>query len=305
MAINTDINQPFEDFLRAPRGDKLIRIHISRNTLIAIIVSLLIHAIVLLFVLPKIEDKKAPQSQTIQVSLAPKQQAPKAIEPMPEKPAENLPDLIPKPISKSQPKPLSKPPKIMTQKPSSNAKPSFSVPDIINAPSKSPEKIPPKESNAPTDMMAYVNQKRSAREALESDAARQNTEAVAKEAGPSESEKRDQRIKNNFESGGNGIFEITSLSSRSATFSFRGWLNDYSSSKRLFFDVEANASQDVRLVMIRKMISLIREHYQGDFNWESHRLDKVVNLSAKVEDSAFLEDFMMKEFFGPNYKNAA
>jgi hypothetical protein len=301
MAINTDINQAFEDFLRAPRGDKLIRIHISRNTLIAIIVSLLIHAIVLLFVLPKIEDKKAPESQTIEVSLAPRQEAAKAVEPtpIPQLPAEKLPE------TKSKPIPKTKPPKVMTQKPSKNTKPSFSVPDtpnVIETPEKSPEKIPPKDNIAPTDMMAYVNQKRAQRQAQESDAARINAEAAAKEAGPSESEKRDQRIKNNFESGGNGIFEITSLGAKNATFSFRGWLNDYSSSRRLFFDIEASAGQDVRLVMIRRMIGLIREHYQGDFNWESHRMARVVSLSARVEDSAFLEDFMMKEFFGANYK---
>ncbi|MEQ1767727.1 MAG: hypothetical protein ABL859_09905, partial [Methylotenera sp.] len=57
------------------------------------------------------------------------------------------------------------------------------------------------------------------------------------------------------------------------------------------------------LVMIKKMISLIRQHYQGDFNWESHRLNRVVVQSARLEDNAGLEDFMMMEFFGSNYKN--
>jgi hypothetical protein len=45
------------------------------------------------------------------------------------------------------------------------------------------------------------------------------------------------------------------------------------------------------------MILLIREYYSGDFKWESHRLQRVVTLSARPEDQAGLEEFMMKEFF--------
>ena len=46
------------------------------------------------------------------------------------------------------------------------------------------------------------------------------------------------------------------------------------------------------------MIELIRRYYQGDFNWESQRLDRIVTLSARTEDNAGLEEFMIKEFFG-------
>ena len=50
--------------------------------------------------------------------------------------------------------------------------------------------------------------------------------------------------------------------------------------------------------MVRRMIELIRTHYTGDFNWESHRLQRVVVLSARKEDQGELEDFLMREFFG-------
>ena len=56
--------------------------------------------------------------------------------------------------------------------------------------------------------------------------------------------------------------------------------------------------------MIKKMISLIRQHYKGDFNWESHRLNRTIIMSARIEDSEGLEDFMMAEFFGRNYKTS-
>jgi hypothetical protein len=49
---------------------------------------------------------------------------------------------------------------------------------------------------------------------------------------------------------------------------------------------------DVELAIIRGMIGLIREHYKGDFNWQSYRLGKVIVLSARVEDNAALEDFL-------------
>ena len=54
--------------------------------------------------------------------------------------------------------------------------------------------------------------------------------------------------------------------------------------------------------MIRRMIAIIRQHYQGDFDWESQRLGLTISKSARLEDSAELEDFLMQEFFGTNYK---
>jgi hypothetical protein len=288
--------EEFEGFLHGPlskgrRGDKLIHINISRNTLIAILFSLFIHALILLSVVPHIQfdNAAAPQPQAIEVSLAP----PKKIAPKVEE----------KPIEKPIPKVIKSIPKVISQKPSRNINPSFYVPDVPIPPRHSPETVPPKD-NAPTDMASYVKAQQAKRQASDTDAARQNAEAVAREIGPNEEQKRDERIKNNFKNGTNGIFEISSLSSRHAAFSFRGWTNDYSNSRRESFEVDASTGQDVRLLMIKKMIALIRQHYQGDFNWESHRLDRVVIQSARLEDNAGLEDFMMMEFFGPNYKNS-
>jgi hypothetical protein len=54
--------------------------------------------------------------------------------------------------------------------------------------------------------------------------------------------------------------------------------------------------------MVKKMITLIREHYQGDFNWDSQRLGRTIVKSARLEDNAELEEFLMMEFFGTRYK---
>ena len=306
--LNTD--NDFDAFLQKPRGDKTFRLQISRNTLIAIIVSLLIHAIVLFLFVPKFNQDQAAElpARELEVSLAP---------PTPEKKVAELPVEQPATPVEKIPEPAKPKPKVITQQTQSPPKkPAFKVPDVLSTTKPAPDKVPdlsipkesaptaPKPEEAPVDMMAYVNQQRARRTAQESDAARQNAEATARELGPSAEQKRDENIKRNFQTGVNGIFEITDMNllARTANFTFNGWTNDFSNSRKEFFEVEAKSGQDVRLVMIRKMIGLIRLHYQGDFNWESHRLNRTIILSAKPEDSAGLEDFMMIEFFGQNYK---
>ena len=293
------MNSSLDDFLAKPRGDKSIRLNISRNTLIAFVVSVVLHVLVLWLVFPKTNLNSAPKSTTIEVSLAPKTTAP-VVEPVP---TSAQPDVIPEPK-----------PKIIAQKPISKPnKPKasdFSVPKTMITSQASPQQVPVRPvkpqpqspTDAPTDMATYVAQHRAQREASEADAARQNAAAATVEQGPSEEAKRDARIKNNFNNGTNGIFEITNLTSNSASFSFLGWTSSVSNARREFFDIEAKNGQDVRLLMIRRMIALIRLHYQGDFDWESQRLGRTINKSARLEDSAELEDFLMQEFFGQNYK---
>jgi hypothetical protein len=290
MQANARTDQ--SDFYLTPLNRALmprvwLRIQVERNTLLAIVFSLLVHGLILFLALPQLDlDSAALAPTTIQVSLAP----PPSVAPPP-------PVELPKPPKKS--KSISRP-KVMTQKPS--VKPSeFNLPEANPSPAPSSPVAPAKDQ--PVDMMAYVNAKRQQRLAMENDAAKQNAEAVAKEQGPSAEQVREQRIKDNLKVGTNGIFEITSLSARHAGFSFRGWTSDYSNARREAFEVEAGVGQDIRLLVVKKMIVLIRQHYQGDFNWESQRLGRVVIQSARPEDNAGLEDFMMMEFFGTYYKN--
>ncbi len=296
MATKLPSNNAFEEFLQTPKIDKHFRLTVSRNTLVAFIVSLLIHALILFFVVPKLKQAPEVEPPPFEVVLAQPEQV--------ETPPAPLPEILPpEPIPEPPAEPIKKP-KVMTKPKTKTSKPSdFSVPDVLTTPQPAPDKVPAPDDK-PVDMMAYVNKKRAERDAEEASAARINAEAVAKERGPSEEEKRDAKIKSNFQNGTNGIFEITSLGNGSATFTFLGWVGDFSASHRQYFNVEASRGEDVRRVMIRRMISLIREHYQGDFNWESHRMGRTIVLSARQEDSAGLEDFLMLEFFGQNYKTA-
>jgi type IV secretory pathway VirB10-like protein len=290
--MQADARTDQTDFYLTPLNRALmpsvwLRVQVERNTLLAIVFSLLVHGLILFLALPQLNlDSAAMPPTTIQVSLAPP-------------PAEPPPPPVELPKPPKKPKPVSRP-KVMTQKPS--AQPSdFNLPEAAPSPAPSAPVAPAKDQ--PVDMMAYVNAKRQQRLAMENDAAKQNAEAVAKEQGPSAEQVREQRIKDNLKVGTNGIFEITSLSARHAGFSFRGWTNDYSNARREAFEVEAGVGQDIRLLVVKKMIVLIRQHYQGDFNWESQRLGRVVIQSARPEDNAGLEDFMMMEFFGTYYKN--
>ncbi len=297
----------FEEFLQKPKTDRHFRLNISRNTLIAFIVSLLIHAIILFFVVPKLKQTPEVEPPPFQVVLRqPESQQQPESQPQPE--AAPIPEPIPEPLPIKKPKVMTKPAdkKSVDKKP----KPSdFSVPDVMATPKPVPESMPnpapeklPKDDNAPTDMMAYVNQKRAAREAAETDAARINAEAVAKEKGPSEEEKRDAKIKSNFQSD-TRLFDIVSLGERSATFTFNGWQNNYGK-QREYFEVEVSPGQDIHRQVIRRVISRIREDFKSDFNWKSHRLGRTIVLSARPEDGSGLEDFLMIEFFGQNYKTA-
>lgn len=302
MAIQPLFNHhPADVFLAKPRGDRSIRLHMSRNTLLALLISIVLHVLVLWLVFPKINIKTAPKSTTIEVSLAPKKTAP-VLEPVPVQP-----EVKPAP-QKTEPNK-----KVIAQKPPNKpSKPKasdFSVPKAMTTPLPNLQQVPttpkpaPLPSNdAPTDMASYIAQQRAKRESSELDAAHQNAVAAAAEQGPSEEAKRDARIKSNFNNGTNGIFEITNLSNNNARFSFLGWTSSVSNAHREFFEVEAKNGQDVRLVMIRRMIALIRVHYQGDFDWQSQRLGRTIIKSARAEDSAELEDFLMQEFFGANYK---
>lgn len=286
-----------EAYLAKPRGDKLLRLNISRNTLLAFVVSIVLHLLVFMIFVPKIDLSPPSSSPTIEVSLAPQAKAP---------------ELAPEPVPIPQQLELKPEPIIIAKKPTSKpSKPQpkdFSVPKVLtqetnekSLPTPPTKPQPQSPADAPTDMASYIAQQRAKREASEKDAARQNTAAAAAEIGLTEEQKRDERIKNNLKSGTNGIFSIQRLESKSASFSFKGW-TDYTNVKLKFYEVEASGGEDVRLVMIRRMIEIIREHYDGDFPWESHRLGRTITKSARQEDSAELENFLMQEFFGTNYK---
>lgn len=275
---------------------RYLEIRIRRSTLLAIIASLLVHAL-LLFTLkqerariefPPVQDMRAP----LVVRLNP---------PMPPQEALNHPAKSPKIQPESSPKQISKPklkprvpvsPRpdappaavIATTKPSLNTSVTPAAPVVDTTPGSAP----------PTDMMSYIHDVRARRQAAE----QANTASSANQHDPTPDEIRTARIERNLQPRGtNGVFQILSMGVRTAQFSFRGWTTDSSNYRREVIEVDAGLNGDMERAIVRRMIVLIRQHYPGDFNWESQRLDRVIVLSARMEDNAGLEDFLMKEFF--------
>jgi hypothetical protein len=97
--------------------------------------------------------------------------------------------------------------------------------------------------------------------------------------------------------GTGGVFTILSKGHRTAEFAFNGWRPDTQRRWREVIEVDAGQGGDIELAIVRRMIELIRGHYTGNFTWRSHRLGKSVVMSARVEDSRELEEFLVREFF--------
>jgi len=144
------------------------------------------------------------------------------------------------------------------------------------------------------------------RRAAEEAVARENAEAQINSRAPTADEIATANINRNLQSmsrerdGTNGVFQILSKGTRTAQFSFRGWTKDARNNWHEVIDVDAGLHGDVELAIVRKMIERIRKDYQGNFNWDSIRRGRVFVLSARIEDNAELEAFLMREFFNTN-----
>ncbi len=175
----------------------------------------------------------------------------------------------------------------------------FTVP--VPVPQVTPVPVPAPVPPVPqTDMLAMVNARRERRRAAE---AAGRAGSGSPHILPDSDDPALAAINRNLDSlgrddGTGGIFQILSKDTYTAVFAFNGWQADSSRHWREVIEVDAGPGGDIERAIVRRMIELIRTHYAGDFNWESRRLGRVVVLSARPEDSAGLEDFLIREFFG-------
>ncbi len=277
-------------------SDTYIHIRISRNVSIAMLVSVLVHLLLLFFLSRQdLLNQGAPttsQSPPIVVRLNPRVPV--------QQPAMPPPEMLPAPAS--PPRQMAKPKVVPPRLALPNLPNTLPIPAV---PAPMPQPVPPEPRPSATskpapldpkqfpDMAAYLNAVRERRRLSGEDADRVNEEAVR-----AEEEARVASKPKAQSSGTNGIFQILSMDNRTASFAFRGWKNEFSYSHREVYEVSAGPDGDVARATVRKMIEIIRRYYNEDFNWESYRLGRVVVLSARPQDSAGLEDFMMQEFFG-------
>ncbi len=230
------------------------------------------------------EDAKNSLPASAPSTPTPSQEKPKVVE------AE------PKPVQKLPPRPSQSPSRAEAKQKASE-KPNKPAP-TQSTKGKSATKTPPKAApDAPTDLSEYIKQSK-ARRRSEGIFDNQEDMAASPPAQPSADEVRMANVRRNLQMPGtSGIFQILRIGPRTAEFSFRAWTTGQSNPRLQMIQVEAGSDGDVERAIIRRMIQLIREHYKEDFNWESHRLHRVVVLSAREKDTAGLEDFLMREFF--------
>jgi hypothetical protein len=97
---------------------------------------------------------------------------------------------------------------------------------------------------------------------------------------------------------GGGMFELRRLGSEDAEFYFNGWNQDIGRVAKQLIEVRRGTNPDIRLAVVRRIIEIIRAQEPGDFVWVSRRMGRQVILSARPGDTAALEDFIMRDFFG-------
>lgn len=281
-----------------PRGDTYFQIRISRNTFVAFLASIIVHALLLFTSIPLLLLNGSPQGnpEPVAITVRLNPVMPKAEEVAPPAKAPE-PVSLPKQARKSKPKIITSP-HASASKVVAEDQPALQVP-VERATATVPIPAPV----AAPDLMSYMQAVRERRRLAELGASREYAQAAAPEHIPSADEIRMANIKRNLQmQGTNGLFQIMSMGVRSAQFSFRGWTTDFNNSRREVIEVEVEPGADLERAVVRRMIELIRRHYSGDFNWESVRLGRVVVMSARVEDGPGLEDFMMQEFFGTGFR---
>jgi hypothetical protein len=255
----------------------------ARRFALAVLVSLTLHGLVVLLV-PRKPSALAPGPMAqapLNVRIEPA-----VVAPPQEAPPETKAQPVAPPVAPQRPAPPRRKPS-----PEAPAPKAVPVPAPVPAP---PVREPPPIPAPPVDMMAAIEARRAQRRAAEAAAAR----GPPVPAQPTEDAAARNLATLSGREGVGGVFQILRIGTRTAEFAFNGWKPDARSQWREVIEVDAGLNGNVELAIIRRMIQLIRTHYTGDFHWESHRLGRVVTLSARPEDSEGLEDFMMREFFG-------
>ena len=200
----------------------------------------------------------------------------------PRDPEPPLPETPPAP--RPTPRKPMPPPRRVEPPPMAAPAPVAPAPPVAEAPRS--QAAPP-----PVDMLASIEARRAAKRDAEAAQGAPKVDVPVED--PAD---RNLRTLTGREGVG-GVFQVLRVGSCSGAFAFNGWRPDSRSQWREVIEVES-ACGAVQLAMVKRMIELIRTHYKGDFNWESHRLGKVVVLSARPENQQELEDFLVREFFG-------
>jgi len=287
---------------------------------IAILLSLLLHVAAMWFAWPNLHllapDMTNPdQSSSLAVQLTPRsQETPQSAAAAPSPPeiakAEPRQRVAPLLRPRQQPSaPRRSPPPMVAQQRESPITvppvPPVATPPQPAPPTPEPTPAPPVQSAPPpaeTDLAAYVEARRRARGEAPADS------AASPSSAESDKERLNRIVAENLglnrtptfghdPNSAGGIFQITHVGYDEAQFWFFGMDRDIGRKAKQLIDVRKGANPDIRVAVVRKMIEIIRQNVTGDFVWQSERQGRNVRLSARPEDNAGLEDFIMRDVF--------
>jgi outer membrane biosynthesis protein TonB len=265
------------------------------RTFVMVVLSLLVHLLVLFllikYVLMSQGGKTSPAIEGLNVTLGSPQTKSTAAQP---------------PVAPPTPQPTEEPKPEVEPRPRRNVI-ATPAPSPFHVPSQSNKPLPPlpplPQSNQPAqpDMSSMIAEKREAR-----DAADERERQLEANGGSSESEDQKARrlIASNlasqrgkeYQEGGGGIFSIPDKGLHDATLIFHGWNHDFGRNLSQQIQVKQGSQPNIEMAIVAEVIRIIRQQYQGDFQWESQRLGKTVTRSARKEDTAALQEFLFQEF---------
>jgi hypothetical protein len=211
---------------------------------------------------------------------------------------------------KAKPKPAEQAPKKAVKTPKKSAPPERiqvqRLPNTITVPEEKPveqPKVEPKrEEPQAVDMQAYIEARRKQRGAPTPSDAPKGEDDNAKAMRNALNNIASVNARSNDDKNDTGgVFSVSNQSFSSATLKFRGWNPNFKRRWLTQVTVELNGERDIETAIVKKMIELIRKEKTGDFEWDSHRLNRVVTMSARPQDTEALQAFLYKEMF-PEYK---
>jgi len=272
---------------------------------VALAVSLLIHLVALWDWFPELRLKLKEQAERgetripLQARMVPPARPPSAS--LPAAPR-SLPRQAPpaRPVIPS-PSPAEQPPVQQRSEMALNTPSPRTVPPSALPPPSSPPPlsapVPRASLPAQGDLASFIEARRLARgetavpsASVETEEARRNRIVAANLASQ-------EAASPGFDPNRGGVFQIQRLGFDRAEFVFYGWNKDIRRNSSQLIDVRKGEHADIRIAVVRRMIAIIREHEKEEFTWESHRLGRVITLSARPRDTGGLEDFLMREFF--------
>jgi hypothetical protein len=276
---------------------------------VTFVLSLLLHGLALLLVVPNLPlakkggDGQGDTSGPLAVQLTPRKTP--SPTPAPTPPREAPPPTVAPPPPRVAQRPRPTPPVITAApRPPAVALPP-PPPPVVAAPAPVPP--PPIEG----DLQSYVEARRRARGETGEGVAPGSGDAA--KAAADETARRDRLVAANMgqlqsstfgneAKNGGGTFQLRNLGYDSADFTFFGWNKDIKRRTFQVIEVRKGDAESINIAVVRKIISIIREHEQGDFRWESKRLGRDITLSARPADNSSLESFMLEEFFTSSHQ---